>query len=66
MSLAPLDEYLDLKSFIARYPQFREHQIRWLVVKKDENGLSGSIKRVGRRLYFHIPSFVKWLEKQSI
>ncbi len=57
-----LDEYLDLKMFVARYPQFKIGQMRWLIVKKNENGLAPAISRIGRRLYIHVPSFLKWIQ----
>lgn len=60
-----LEEYLDLKAFIKKYPQFTEGQLRWIVVCKDKLGLSAAIKRVGRRLYIHVPSFIKWVESQN-
>lgn len=60
-----LSDYLDLDTLIAQYPQFSKSQMRWLVVKKAQNGLASAIKKVGRRLYFHIPSFLRWLELQS-
>jgi hypothetical protein len=60
-----LEEYLDIKSFIKQYPQFKEGQLRWFVVRKNELGLSGAIKRLGRRLYIHVPSFIRWVESQS-
>lgn len=64
MAETRLDEYLDLRSFLERYPQFREGQMRWFVVKKKENGLEGAVRRLGRRLYFHVPTFLKWVEEQ--
>lgn len=60
-----LDEYLDLQTFLKRYPQFKEGQMRWFVVKKEENGLSPAIRRLGRRLYFHVPTFLQWVEAQN-
>jgi len=64
MNYTKLEEYLDLQTLIQKYPQFKEGQIRWLVVNKKQNGLDFAIKRIGRRLYFHIPSFLEWIEKQ--
>ena len=60
-----LEDYLDLKTFIKKYPQFTEGQLRWIVVCKDKLGLADAIKRVGKRLYFHVPTFVKWIESQN-
>ncbi len=60
-----LDQYLDVQSLIKRHPQFQEGQLRWFVVRKKELGLDSVIKRLGRRLYFHVPSFLKWIEEQK-
>jgi hypothetical protein len=60
-----LDDYLDMLSFVDRYPQFKVGQMRWFVVRKKELGLEPAIKRLGRRLYFHVPTFLKWIEAQK-
>lgn len=60
-----LNEYLDLQTFIEQHPQFNEGQMRWFVVQRKKNGLDGAIKRLGRRLYFHVPTFLNWVEAQS-
>ena len=60
-----LDDYLDIPTFLRRYPQFKEGQLRWLVVKKKENGLDKTLKRLGRKLYFHVPSVIELLESQD-
>ncbi len=62
---AELDQYLDLRSFVTRYPQFKEGQLRWFVVRKKQLGLEPAIKRLGRRLYFHVPTFLKWIDEQA-
>jgi hypothetical protein len=58
------NEYLDLKSFLTQYPQFKEGQIRWLIVNKNLNGFCIVLKRIGRRLYIHVPSFIEWMSAQ--
>lgn len=60
-----LDEYLDLETLVKRHPQFSKNQLRWLVAKKAQNGLALVIKKIGRRLYFHIPTFLNWMEAQN-
>ena len=60
-----LSEYVDLETFLGRYPQFTKSQMRWLVVKKRENGLASGIKKVGRKLYFNTRLFREWLEYQN-
>ena len=64
-SKTTLDDYLDIPTFLKRYPQFKLGQLRWLVVKKKENGLDKSLKRLGRKLYFHVPSVIALLESQD-
>ena len=60
-----LDQYLDIQSIADRNPQFTVGQLRWFVVKKKENGLESAIKRLGRKLYFHVPTLLKWIEDQK-
>ncbi len=64
MKEAELDQYLDLRSLVERYPQFKENQLRWFIVKKKELGLEPAIKRLGRRIYFHVPTFIQWINEQ--
>lgn len=65
MSENQLDDYLDLQSIPKQHPQFKEGQLRWFVVRKKELGLEQAIKKLGRRLYFHMPTFLKWIESQK-
>jgi hypothetical protein len=65
MSNTNLDEYLDLKTFLKRFPQFKEGQLRWFIVCKEKLGLTSAFKRLGRRLYIHVPTFLKWVELQD-
>lgn len=65
MTETQLDEYLDMQSIPKHHPQFTLPQLRWFVVRKKELGLEKVIKRLGRRLYFHVPSFLKWIETQN-
>jgi hypothetical protein len=60
-----LDDYLNLEMFVERYPQFKMGQLRWLVVKKEENGFAKCFKRIGRRLYINVPVFLKVVEKSG-
>ena len=64
MTETQLKDYLDIPSTVEN-SRFTKNQLRWLVVKRKENGLDGAIKRVGRKLYFHIPTFLKWVEEQK-
>lgn len=62
MTETQLKDYLLIPSFAERYPEFPESRLRWLIVKKKENGLEKVIRRIGRRIYIHVPSFLQWVE----
>ena len=64
MTETNLDDVMQVPRFVKRYPDLTsDNHIRWLIFKRDTNGLSDSgalIKRAGR-WYIHIPRFRKWL-----
>lgn len=60
-----LNEYLDIDSITARFPQFTKNQLRWIIANKDRYEIASAIKRVGRKIYFHVPSFSNWIAGQS-
>ncbi len=45
-------------------PAFDEPALRRLIFHAEEKGLAGAVVRVGRRVYFDIDRFNRWLEKQ--
>ena len=59
-----LDDLMQVPRFVKRYPDLTsENHIRWLIFKRDLNGLNSSgaiIKRAGR-WYVNIPRFRAWL-----
>lgn len=65
MSVVQIDEYLDIESMIGRFPQFSKNQLRWIVANKEKYKIACAIKRVGRKLYFHMPTFSSWLDAQD-
>lgn len=65
MTSSGLNDYLDLKSLIEKYPQFHIGQLRWMVVRRKEYKLSNVIKKIGRRIYFNVPLFLEWINEQK-
>lgn len=63
--LSELDDYLHKDLIVKQFPQFTKNQLIWLEVNRDRYHLSHAIKRVGKKLYFHMPSFIEWLGKQN-
>jgi hypothetical protein len=58
-------EYQDINSITGKYPQITKNQLRWIVANKERFKIDHAIKRIGRRLYFHIPSLLEWISKQD-
>lgn len=64
MPARSLDEYQPLRIFLEQHPQFREHQLRWLLRFRQHNGLDAHTLKVGKEIYFHVPGFLRWLNEQ--
>lgn len=60
-----LDNYQPIDRIIKTHPQLTVNQLRWIVANKERYKIAHAIKRIGRRLYFHIPSLSKWIEQQN-
>ena len=60
-----MTDYDHMEGICTKYPQFSKNQLRWLVANKERYGIAHAIKRIGRRLYFHIPSFILWVSEQN-
>lgn len=63
--LSELDDYLHKDLIVKYFPQFTRNQLIWLEINRERFNLSHAIKRIGRKLYFHIPSLIAWIEKQD-
>lgn len=59
-----LDDYQNLESITLKYPQITINQLRWIVANKERFQIEHAIKRIGKRLYLHIPSLLAWIESQ--
>lgn len=57
-------EYASIKDIIKKYP-FTLGQIRALLIKRDINGLWKCVRKIGRRVYFRLDLFEKWIENQK-
>lgn len=60
-----LNNYLPKDMIVEKYPQFTINQLTWLEINRERYQLTHAIKRIGRRLYFHVPSLIDWIEKQN-
>ncbi|MBS0604916.1 MAG: hypothetical protein JSS60_07770 [Verrucomicrobia bacterium] len=48
----------------SKYP-FSEAQMRHLLLHRHKNGLSNSIRKIGKRLYIRLDLFEQWIESQT-
>jgi len=46
-----------------RYP-FTVGQMRTLLLSREKNGLNQAVRKIGRRLYFKVDVFEKWMDNQ--
>lgn len=60
-----LEEYEHIEGMKNKFPQFNENQWRWIIANKKRYGLEAAIKRIGKRIYFHLPSIAKWVSEQD-
>jgi hypothetical protein len=63
-----LDEIMPRSEFIMKYSdKFSATQLIWLLRERKRNGLSkaGAVKKIGKMLYIHVPSFAAWIDSQS-
>lgn len=59
-------EFADVEWIVnsGRYT-FKKGQIRHFLSNRHKNGLDKATYKIGKRIYFKIPSFDAWIEKQK-
>ena len=60
-----LNDYQNIDIIANNHPQFSKNQLRWIVANKERYQISHAIKRIGKKIYFHVPSLVAWVETRS-
>lgn len=60
-----LDDYQTMEAIERMHPQFTQNQLRWLVANKERYEIAHILRRIGRKLYFHMPSFLIWVDNQE-
>jgi hypothetical protein len=58
-----LDNWLTVNQTVMRYPQFTKNQLKWQLRDRASNGMDNCVKKLGKRLYIHIPKFSEWMAK---
>lgn len=59
-------EYVSLDELLKRkkYP-FSKGQMRAFLMHRNENGLYAAIRKIGKKLYFRVDLFDKWIESHG-
>jgi hypothetical protein len=60
------DVYLTFQDVVssAKFP-FTKGQLNFYITKRHKNGLSSAVRKIGRRIYFHEASLIKWIESHK-
>ncbi len=56
---------LTIKQFSEQYSAFNEGGLRHLVFYANSNGFKKCIRRVGRKVLIHVPSFFEWVDESN-
>ena len=57
-----INKWITVDEFCKKHPVFTMNRMRWLLFKRDENGLSAAVSRMSRRLLIDEDRFLEWLE----
>lgn len=61
-----LDEFSTIEQLAANNPSLiTENRLRWILRDRHNNGLAPAVKKLGKNLVVHVPTFVTWLMRQS-
>jgi hypothetical protein len=60
------DRYLSTDQVITSdsFP-FTRGQLNHYLTQRHKNGLNSAVRKIGKRIYFHEPSLVEWIESQT-
>jgi len=67
MTTNTLSNLLDIKTLTQQYPQFSEQQLRWIISQRKLNRINSDhtvLFKVGKRWFFDIPLFIKWMKNR--
>lgn len=61
-----LDEFSTIEQLAANNPNLiTENRLRWILRERHNNGLAPAVKKLGKNLLVHVPTFVTWLMQQE-
>jgi hypothetical protein len=60
-----LDAWTPIKTFVEKYPDHHENEIRWLIRNKDQNGFDDVVRKIGRRWFLNRHRFARWILRKT-
>lgn len=63
--MTEITKYATVRDLSKLYPFLSEAAIRYLVFKRNENGLSSCMRRVGRKMLFNVAEFDEWIDSKK-
>ena len=61
-----LDEFSTIEQLAANNPDLiTVNRLRWIIRDRHNNGLAPAVKKLGKNLLVHVPTFVTWLMQQK-
>lgn len=55
-----LSEWETIDGLVSKHPdKFTKSQIQWKLRFREENGLDVAVRKFGRQIYIHVPSFIR-------
>jgi len=61
-----LDEFSTIEQLAADNPDLITiNRLRWIIRDRQNNGLAPAVKKLGKNLLVHVPTFVSWLMQQK-
>jgi hypothetical protein len=62
-----LDDFVSKKEFLRRFPNlFKQQEFDWLIKIRKSNGFDACVRKIGKRkLLFHVPSVLVWVDRQA-
>jgi len=61
-----LSEFSTIEQLAADNPDLiTANRLRWILRDRHNNGLAPAVKKLGKNLLVHVPTFVTWLMQQN-
>jgi hypothetical protein len=60
-----LNDFQPPEAIAGQFPQFSESSIRWWLRERRNNGLAPHVRKIGKKVYLHVPGFMAWINSRT-